>query len=526
MKLFKNFIKLTASAAVMMLLGACGSEDAPEVTLASKGNMVPDNSIMAIKVMPEQIWNKSFGVRGSEAYELWEYGKDQLTYLLNGMGDFGKVAKSVLDDPANLGVNLKEPLVVSYSADVAKLLSRNPQMEMTVVALLDDSGAFVKVFDSLMDLAKKNGEAEITREASGSFTYYKMSKSGEPFFLDLGVTPESAVLRLSINTPDSAKDSKASMSNLFAAGGPDDKEGIKAFHDSKGDAAVWINLDEIVSSLIPAIKEKAPKDARAIITEVASFFKGASAVADINFKDGETVMTANVLGSEKINELVQRYFKKASDKYFTEIPDNYAVVLNAAVKDLPGLVDIISSVPGVKEELRKAGIDKKVLAGGPGVITMAVDMLEEYYESDAKYVICLDADRTLWNFLENKISDKADELYEDFYVKDDKGLQYRDGSLCLMDENAYGDIQYIDYYGSFADSNYAQYIEDGGILFMLRQIPQLAETAYETGVEACAIAPTETMTGLKATIVMSDRYSNMLEQFAEYFAKEIRRAIR
>ena len=58
MKIFKTLMKLSAAAAVVLGMVACGGDGNGGAKLATKDNMIPDDAVVAIKVMPEQLWEK------------------------------------------------------------------------------------------------------------------------------------------------------------------------------------------------------------------------------------------------------------------------------------------------------------------------------------------------------------------------------------------------------------------------------------------------------------------------------------
>ena len=195
-------------AAISIFFAVSCSEETANVKLASKDNMIPDNAVLAGKVMPIPFWEKLTGNKDSDAYRLWNVTRLYLPIQINKYGKFGHVMKDAMDDPATLGINLNEPFILSSSAD---------KKEICLVVLLADSKAFLKAADALVDYVEDDYMLGVTKSTEGSYTHYQTLMKDAAF--DLGVTPESAVLRYTRYGKSGApKDLKSSMSKLFVKG--------------------------------------------------------------------------------------------------------------------------------------------------------------------------------------------------------------------------------------------------------------------------------------------------------------------
>ena len=190
---FRKTIKLLSVAAAAILMVSCGNKG-EKATSATKGNMIPDNAVIAMKVDADQLWNKALGDEGSDMRNYWNMGKSMLSMSAGELGEIGDVVRKVLKDPAALGVCMEEPMVLSVAADLVDVYNEEVDVEVCLVALLDDSGAFVNVVDAVMDVANEEGELGMSKEVvSDSYTYYS-AVIDEGVSLDLGVSAESAVL--------------------------------------------------------------------------------------------------------------------------------------------------------------------------------------------------------------------------------------------------------------------------------------------------------------------------------------------
>lgn len=468
----KSFVKLTAAVAAALLVVSCAEES--KTSQASKGNMIPDNAVMAFKVDVNQLFGKALGEPGSEGYEVWEEGKNELTSTLKYFGEPGELAAQILKNPAASGVCVKEPLVLSFSADLENVSNDEVDADFYLVALLDNSNAFVKVVDAVMDFANEEADLSGTKEKlSGNYTYYHfISEDGAS--LDMGVSSSSAVLRFRLDTDESdTKDSlKKSMLELFAAGGPARSEGLADFYASDSDMSFWMDYGALMNVVMPALENEEPMLAMQV-EDVMDIMKNASVVADLDFKKGKTVLDLKVYGSEEIRNYAKRFNTASSDKYFEYMPATSIVVGNAALKDFAGLVEEMCSM---NKELKDAleyltgefDFDEELFEGFPGIVTFALDGKDIDTRDVPGFVLVAECERNVWEFAETYLAEYAELLGDDMYsIEDEVFVMYDNGAIFVVDAMTLNSDDSM----SFADTKYADQIRKGGLVINLENLP-------------------------------------------------------
>ena len=145
---FKRMFKFAAAAAVALGMLSCAGED---IRTASEGNMIPDNAVFAMQVNAGQLWDKALGAPGSKAHQIWAMTKKSLPLVTTSLGEIGTLANDVVNDPAKIGLCVDKPMVLSFSADLSNFADEMASGEVCLVALLDDSEAFVKTVDSVVE---------------------------------------------------------------------------------------------------------------------------------------------------------------------------------------------------------------------------------------------------------------------------------------------------------------------------------------------------------------------------------------
>ena len=228
-----RMFKLVAVVAASVMIVACG-QDKEKVSAASENNMIPDNAVFALKIDAQQLWEKALGNPDSELRQTWNMAKSYVPKYAASLGEIGTIAADFVKDPSTLGIRPDQPVVVSFAIDIVDVASEQVDVEVCLVALLDNSAAFVKAADVVMDLANKEAELGMTKEVvDDSYTYYSFSPE-RGVNVDMGVAEKSAVIRVKANTTKEAEDYKASMLSLFSNGGPAKTDGLDAFYASKG----------------------------------------------------------------------------------------------------------------------------------------------------------------------------------------------------------------------------------------------------------------------------------------------------
>ena len=523
---FRKTIKLLSVAAAAILMVSCGNKG-EKATSATKGNMIPDNAVIAMKVDADQLWNKALGDEGSDMRNYWNMGKSMLSMSAGELGEVGDVVRQILKDPAALGVCMEEPMVLSVAADLVDVYNEEVDVEVCLVALLDDSGAFVNVVDAVMDVANEEGELGMSKEVvSDSYTYYS-AVIDEGVSLDLGVSAESAVLRIKADMTSKNQDLKTSMLGLFAEGGPERTEGIDAFYASKADLAMWMDFEGVIEMARPVLESEEPA-VIAQLDEYMPMYEGASMVSDLTFKDGQTVLQISMFGSEQMKAYSAKYNAVSSDKYFDYLPATSALVVNVALKDFAGLVsemcksnkELADGFEYLEEEL---GIDDELLAGFPGVITFALDGQGLGDRQIPGMVLLMDCEENVWEFIETYLEMYAEEVKPDEYnLLDMFYIAYADGTL-----SAASDMEVS--IASFGDTILSRQLEKGGMIFDLASLPPhiLNDFAQEidgsiSGEELLeylsSVVLTNTPDHMTATLTlnMDDKEHNLLEKVLLY----------
>ena len=467
---FKRMFKFAAAAAVALGMVSCAGED---IRTASEGNMIPDNAVFAMQVNAGQLWDKALGAPGSEARQLWAMSKKSLPLVASSLGEIGTLVNDVVSDPAKIGLCMDKPMVLSFSADMNNFADEQAAGEACLVALLEDSEAFVKTVDSVLKLVRDETGVVISKEEVGSsYAYYSFSID-EEVAVDALVTDESVVIRLKGDTTGEIKNLKASMLELFANGGPAAAKGLDAFYGSKGEFAMWMNYEGIMNMAMPVLESEEPSSV-AVFQQYMPMLKGASMVMDLEFKNGQTVLQCKVFGSEEMMKYSEKYYAEASSKYLAEIPFEPCVVVNGAMKDLAGLVKEMSAAsPELAEGFEylesKLGIDEKFIEGLPGLITFALDGRGIDYRELPGFLLLMECDANVWEFAEQYLEMYADEVEEDLYcIEDMFCISYAEGTLKVAD--IYTFISQPDEF-SYEDSYLGQQIEKGGVVIDLSKLP-------------------------------------------------------
>lgn len=530
MYIFRRMFKFAAVAAAACVIVACSS-DKDKNTLPSKGNMIPDDAVIAMKVDLDQLWNKALGDQDSDVRSYWNMGKSMLSMSAGELGEMGDVVKQIVKDPSTSGLCVDEPMVVSFAADIKDVNFEEFDVDVCLVALLDDSNAFVKVADAFMAVANEEGELGMTKEiVSDSYTYYSCPVE-EDVTLDLGVFAEAAVLRLKANTISQNQGLKENMLELFADGGPDNTEGLDAFYASKGDMALWLDFETVLDMALPILENENP-GVTAQLEAYMPMYENASMVSELTFKDGQTVLQFMIFGSEEMKKYGQKFNAVSSDKFFQYIPRTSAMVMNFAFADMPGLVEEFSKMgPDYAEaiELLKEnlGIDEELLAGLPGVITLALSVNSVDQDVTPGIYFIMDCKENVWEFAKTYLDMYAEDCGNDTYVIEDMCvITYNNDTLYAMDMASYNDGEVYD---SFLNSPHAKDIAKGGFVFDLAAFPEdiLDSLAEEFDYEMSGSELLEYVSSVVVTVSddhmtstlevnMDDKEHNLLEKLVLY----------
>ena len=525
----RRFIQLSVAAAVAVFVVACSGGDK---STPSKGNMIPDNAVVALKVDFDQLLNKALGDENSPIRDYWNMAKSAMAGQARGYGELGELARNILKDPALSGVDVTEPVVLSCSYDMQNISHDDPSVDVYLVALLDDEDAFVKVVDAAVAFVNEEEGLNITKEELGSYTYYEIMSEYDSS-IDLGVSSKAAILRIRDNATDDGEGLKDSFLALFTNGGPEKTKGLKKFYDADEEVAVWVAIDSAFDSAMPLLEEECDPEALSKFQAYAEIYNGASAVADLSFNNGKTVVNYNLYGSALLKEAMGKYVKPASDKYLKMMPDSPAVVLNVAIKDFAGLVDLLCAEDEDFQEMfeeisEEYSFDKELLKGFPGNISVAVDAKRLSYRSEPGVMVCLETDKKVWRYAESYITAFADREGDDTYLIDDEYYVFYEGDHITFVDSETMSTAPMSGANSFAETEFGAQIKKGGMFVDLAAIPARDLEKYvrrEFGVrmtreqilDLCSSAVLTTSDDFMSatlTVNMNDKDHNLLEKIA------------
>lgn len=531
MKIFRTLIKLSAVAAVVLGIVACGG-DKKNAPLASEDNMIPDNAVMAVKVMPEQLWEKAMGDPDSKASQMWSQMKFGMTLGAGAMGDFGSALNDVMKSPAALGLELNEPIVISFSGDLENIAAEKASVDLYAVALLSDKNAFVSFLDAAIAFAEENGAAGVEKSTDAAYVHYVFPVDKEGLYVDLGVSSESLVFRLSFDTVSKSKNLKKTMGELFA-NGHKKTEGLADFYASEADLSVWADFEGFINTLMPVIEMSSPSDVR-MLEEYMPMYEDASMVSTLTFNDGQTVIDLNTYGSEEMMAYAQKYNDIASDKYFQYLPASSVFVANVALKDLPGLIDeVCAKSPEYAEAFEyleeSFGLDEEFYAGCPGLITVALDGHEIDSREVPGFIAYVECDENVWDFIASNLEEVADLAGPNQYCINDMFYVTYNGSAVILVEADTLVRNYAGGISSFASTRFAPQIRKGGFVFNIAALPShildsVAEEVdyYMTGrellefVSSVVVSSSDDHMAAKVVLNMDDHEHNLLEKIVDY----------
>ena len=525
MNTIKRFLQMAAVAVVCTVFAIDAN------AMPTKGNMIPDNAVVAVKVSADQIFNKALGNEMSPVRDYWNMLKSALSGQLSQFGEIGETAREYLKNPALFGIDIEEPVVLSASCDLQSFVEENPACEVYAVALLDDRDAFVNLTDILAAYAGGMLGAEITKEDLAPFyTYYELYKEDD-IAVDLAVTAKAAVLRLKVDPTQRYANLKASMLNLFLNDGPAKTAGLNDFYAVPSDFAVWMNVDETIDSLMPLLAQEEPEAAAALLPYV-KMYKGSSCLIDLNFMPGKTVLSTRVYGSDELKENMTRFVDVPSENYLMSMPATSAVVVNLALKNLDILVNELCAQNAdmqvlFAELVEEYGFDKALLAGFPGTLTASAQPIIVNDEYDIAAKLCVECDSDVWGYAELYL-DELGENVAPFEYQIDNQLYVR----YKRDEAA--EIEYNWYFPvvkefSFAKTELATQIKNGGVVVNLAALPTdlllalFEDLEEELGVtftrqqildfcSSIVYSLSDDFMGASVTFNMGDQQHNLLEK--------------
>lgn len=508
---FKSMFKLAAAAAAAFVIASCSGNKA---VLATADNMVPGDAVFAMKVNADQIWNKALGEQGSMVRNAWNAGKSMLVMQTAQFGEMGEVARDILKDPASLGVDLKQGIVLSVGGEITDIYAEEGVAQIYLVALLENSEAFLKVADAAVAVANAEGGLSAYKdvEESGYTHYVIMSEDG--ISMDLGVSAESAVLRFMYNEDVDAAALAQSLTAAFVQESAP-AEGLQAFYENKADLSMWGDFEGVMTAYLPFIESLDPATASQLQTYMP-MYEGGSFVSDLNFEAGKTVIGLHSYGSKELEAYVQKYNTASSDKFFSKLPESSFVVVNLAIKNFAELIDeLCAKSPEYAEVfamLEELGVDKAILEGFPGIVTLAVDAKGIADGDMPAFAVFVECDENVYALAQAALAAEIDG-YACF--------GYEDGCMYLMDPQTYAKGTE----NGFDKNELASAIKKGGAVIDLAALPTvlLDELAYETDlglsgqelleyISSVVIVNSSDFTSATVTVNMGDKQHNFLEK--------------
>lgn len=522
MSIIKKMFRLAVVASVGLVMVSCFKD---KHSLASEGNMIPDNAVMAVKIDAHQIWDKALGAPGSQARSAWDMAKAAVPMYSSSMGELGTLAADIVKDPAVLGLRLEEPVVFSIAADNVDILKEEADMELYLAALLKDSEAFIKVVDAVVAQANAEARMGISKEASDKYTYYScILEDGITF--DMGVTRQSVVIRLKADTLDEGQGVHTDMTDLFKNGGPD-SDGLEAFYKSKGDLVAWMDMEAVMDMTMPVLEQVDP----AVLEQMKAYmplYEGSSVVSDLCIRKGQTVLNFQMFGSKEMMAAARKYNASSSDKYFKYLPHNSVFVANFAMKNFAGMVEEISKAnaefaEGMEFLEEEFEINEAVLADFPGVVTFAVDGTQIDTRDVPGMTLVMECGSNVWDLVQTYL-EMYGEMEGDVYnIMDVFQVAYRDGAIWAWNTKASNESD------AFSKSSLAKNIAKGGFVFNLEALPEylIDELAEEidynmTGeeflefVNSVVISSDPEKMASSITINMADKDENILAKIVGY----------
>ena len=517
---FKTFAKLCAVAAMAFTIASCvGGSGQP-----SKNNMVPEGAVMALKVDANTICNKALGEPGSQVRGAFDIAKIYLTASISEIGyeSVENVISEFMKDPSSLGLNLDAPLVMSATFDVMSVDDEEFAGDVYLVALLDDAAAFEKAADALFEVAKEEGLTPSKEMLSPRSTYYEFADEDDAR-LDMALYDRSVVIRLTYDE-EMTGNGKESMAALFADR-PVYTEGLKAFHASSEDVALYADYDALMDKVMPIIKAT-DRSTYNQLKSMMHMYEDASCLLTLNFNKGNTVLEAQMYGSKEMLDYGKKYYATSSNKYFDQIPESSFLVVNIALKDLAGALnefaELDSEIEDVLYELEELGADEEFLAGLPGQITFAIDGdgVDSGYIPDM--ALFMECDSNVWESLEEVLIYYAEEEDEGCYLVEDLFyVYYENGTIVGMTADMYED----GVYGEFSNSKFASSIAKGGLLIDLNALPESVLSDIADGLDledndllrlvSSVVIKQDKPTSATVTVNMGDEDYNMLEALME-----------
>ena len=524
-------MKLAAVAAVVLGMSACGGKQKKDSigskdlevpsqleiasnSSASSVNLIPDNAIIALKVMPKQLFDKMLGDPNSALALQWNELRFQL-----------QMVAPAFSNPSKAGLNLDKPMIITLSGHIADVENEEAAIELCVIADLTDRDLFIKSFDDLIEMA--SDEAEISKDyTSSSYTHYVIA-SDEIHAFDLGVMSKVLVARIKYDPAGNIGDLKKSMSQLFSNRGTEHAEGIQEFYSSGSDFAAWLDFGETMDFIMPLLNKAESVDLKAL-DQYMPMLETSSIVAGLDFQNGKTVFDVKLIGLDSVKEDINKYLTASSGRFLQYLPSSSVMVANIAFQNLDELVDRVCEENEELAEMFEAlqeniGLDDEMLAGLPGEVILAIDGNGINERETPGLMAIMECDSNLWEFIEGYLEEYATYEAENTYmIQDAFYISYSpyENALLLIEANTY--------MGGFAETAFAEEIKNGGFVFDMTQLPDdvldsiaAGEMYYMTGRElleyasSLVIVPSADFMGATITLNMGDQSHNLLEKAVE-----------
>lgn len=503
----KAILKLFTFAAVAVIFASCASEEVTE-------NYIPEDAIAVAKVDLASLYEKSLGDGSETSKRIMDFLRETVN-----QEDIPAPAQNIilnsLNNPINVfGLNLNQPVLCSATIDVYE-----EQIGLYISLPLSDR----ILFKSIIEKAYEDSEdyALWATELGDYMDYpepYKTTiANGVDFYyfgdmLDMGclclaITNHSVICYVSPKSlGNEGKVGQKAIKELLGQKGTCDGPGFDKFMASSNDASIWLDVDALMDEMLPLIRKEEPQ-AYAVLKQFDSILDGLNITTSLDFELGKTVLTASVSGSDEYEQLLDKYTATSTDKYFSMIPSNSALVANFAISKQT-VSDVWESLSNAKELsmymgiAKQFGVNEEFIAGLPGTITMGLALIDKNTPSYSlaiecdKYVydIVMSLLETFSGMVENN-NDGSYSIYTEEYdyysfdydtIKKYIGyVKYVDGAAVVMSTDFwYATSGGQEFPSSYASSESSK-IANGGCLFDFTKLPEsmLAELVYELSME-------------------------------------------
>jgi Domain of unknown function (DUF4836) len=315
----KKSLVILASAALMLtvLFTACKSKKTNTV-----GRYVPENAGFVLHINGESLISKLS----------WDdIKKNEWFNKIYSDTSNSALAKSLLDNPENSGINIKSDIVMFGQKDSTGSFN-------SIIGTITDEAKFKKL------LAEANKGA--TETSQNGYTYSTSSKASVAYNKDRFVATMNNQEKNSFGLDDSLTtntpvDLKAVNAKILAL--DEDKSLAKSDKFSKlvtekGDAHFWFNAQTINKN----------NAAMPMLVNIDKLTEGAITAGTINFENGKIAIDMKSYAGKELSSLYKKYNSNNINK---------EMVSNIPSKNIAGLLTFSFKPEGIKELLKLLSLD-------------------------------------------------------------------------------------------------------------------------------------------------------------------------